>query len=167
MSIRYQRGMTLAELVVVLAISVLVLGVSALVALPMLARESMRSATYDVQTAFQLGRIEAVNRNMQCRMILHRTERWLRVEDIASGEVLHEFDLPDAVAFARPDAGAAVTLPPAGPRRHRVVFNPDGTVMGGGDVHLYGGQYYRRISLFDAGGVDIRHWDGSTWISGS
>ncbi len=162
-----EKGMTLAELLVALALATAVLVVATTFSIPMLARETMRSSVYDVQMTMQVARVEAVTRNRNTRFDLNRAQRWVRVIDLETGEELHRRQLPSAVSFARPDAGQAVTLPPAGPVMHQVTFFADGTVNNGGDVCLHGGNDYRKLSLYGAGGVQIERWTGSKWVSGS
>lgn len=135
----------------------------------------MRSAVYDVQTHIQIARIEAISRNRPCRFVVDTGTRVVQVFDsmgtsgsTADDELLFSETLPSAVSFARPDSGAAVTLPTIGGNAHQAIFSSDGTVSSGsGDLNLFGGDQYRQISLFLAGGLMVRQWDGSYWVAGS
>ena len=43
----------------------------------------------------------------------------------------------------------------------------DGSVSSGeGEVVLFGGGVYRRLTLFVAGGTRVSHWTGSSWETG-
>ena len=76
-----QRGITMVELLVVVTIFGLVVVSTATLAHPWLVRERMRSAIYDVQTLVQLARVEAVNRNQNCRFVIDTDTRTLWVMD--------------------------------------------------------------------------------------
>jgi hypothetical protein len=124
----------------------------------------------------QLARIEAVSRNQECRFVVDTANGTLQVLD-ANGTpanrlddlLLYESELPEAVSFARPDSGSAVSLSQiASSTKYQTRFNADGTVLAGsGDVVLFGGERYGKISIFVAGGVQVRRWDGSAWASGT
>ena len=170
---RLQTGMTLIEVVAVVALMSLVLSLAALVALPTLSREPMRGASYDVYTYLQLARTEAVSRNVPCRFVIDTGLGQMEVIDtrgtasVVDDEVLHRADFRDTVSFARPDSGSAVTLASLSTTTYFATFAADGTVTAGaGQIHLLGGDEYRRIELLGAGGVDIFRWNGSAWNPG-
>jgi Tfp pilus assembly protein FimT len=165
--------MTLIEILVVVSIAALVLSVAAMVSIPTLSRESMRGAAYDVYTHFQLARTEAVSRNVDCRFVIDTSLREMEVVDTkgtpsaSDDEVLHRATLNSAVKFSRPDSGSAVTLPSVSGTIYQAIFTSDGTVSSAtGQVHLFGGNEYRRVELLGAGGVEILRWNGSSWVSG-
>lgn len=170
-----QRGMTLIEMMIVVAFASLILVAVAAYTVPWLAREGMRSAVYDVQTFMQLARIEAVSRNHACRFVINTDNGRVRVFDTngtnPTGDdvMLYERTLPSSVSFARPDAGAPVTLSQIGASdEYQTVFTSDGIVaLGPGEVVLLGGQRYGRVSVFGAGGIQVERWNGSTWHVGS
>lgn len=171
---RTQKGVTLIELLLVLSALSLALLAVASYSLPWIARESAKSAAYDVQTHMQLARIEAVGRNRVCAMEVNTTTQRLSVWDTQGtfstldDEMLYDVTLPDTVSFARPVAGAPVTLGSLSADRFAVAFRSDGTVSAGaGDVVLFGGERYEKITVFWAGGIQVEHWDGSAWRAGS
>ncbi len=48
---------------------------------------------------------------------------------------------------------------------YEVVFDSAGRVdSGAGEMVLYGGDRYRRVTVYGAGGVRFERWDGSAWI---
>lgn len=167
-----QKGMTLIELVIVMALAAVTLVATATYALPWLARERARSAVYDVQSYLQLTRIEAVSRNRECRFVLDTSTKTMQVFDgsgtsATTGDdiLLYATTLPDRVRFARPDSGAPVTLSQIGSSSvYETVFTSDGIVSSGtGDVALFGGDEYNRVMVFGAGGVSVDRWSGSGW----
>jgi len=168
-----QKGMTLIELVIVVALASVTLVATATYTLPWIARERARSAVYDVQSYLQLTRIEAVSRNHQCRFVLDTSTRSLQVFDgngttgtKADDVLLYGTTLPSDIQFARPDVGSPVTLAQVGTSAvYETVFTSDGIVsQGTGEVSLYGGQEYNRVMVFGAGGVSVDRWAGSGWV---
>ena len=170
-----QRGMTLVETMLVVSAAALLVVATAAYSIPWLARESMRSAVYDVQTYLQLARIEAVSRNRECRMVLNTTTRTLQIFDgnatvsTLDDTMLYTRSLSSSVTFARPDMGLPLTLSQIGTTSsYQVVFDSDGTVTAGtGDVYLFGGDRFGRISVFAAGGTQVERWNGVSWEVGS
>ena len=169
-----ENGTTLIELLMVLALGTILLSMGVVYSIPMLLREGMRDATYDVQTFFQLARIEAVSRSRDCRFVVDTTDGTLQVLDSmgtgtsADDVVLYKQTLSEWVVFLRPDMGPAVTLSPITATTFQSVFSQDGTVsLGAGDVVMFGGDHYRRVSLFAAGGLQVQHWNGGSWEAGS
>jgi len=171
-----QSGMTLIELLIVLSLASLVLVATAAYSLPWMARETMRGAVYDVQTYLQLARIEAVSRNRPCRFLIDTDAKTIRVLDTMGttgstldDETLYRADLPSSITFAKPTAGDAVTLANiGGTGQYEAQFSADGLVDSGtGDIHMFGGQQYGRISVYLAGGVHVERWTGSAWTAGS
>lgn len=170
---RKDAGMTLPELLMILALAALLLVATAAYSVPWLARESMRSAAYEVQRAIQTARIQAVSRNHECRFAINTTSRLLRVVDtmgtaaIGDDQILDEVRLPETISFARPDVGLPVTMAPLGGSWFGARFNSEGTVLQGwGEIVMFGGDRFGRISLFAAGGVQADRWSGSSWLRG-
>ncbi len=170
---RRDAGLTLPELLMVLALGALVLAATAAYSVPWLARESMRSAIYDVQTSLQTARIQAVSRNHDCAFAINTGTRLVRVVDTmgtastADDQILDETELPDSIAFARPDAGLPVTMTNLGGGWFGARFTSEGTVAAGwGEIVLFGGNAFGRLSLFAAGGVQVDRWNGSSWQTG-
>ena len=170
---RKDAGLTLPELLMVVALAALLLVATAAYSVPWLARESMRSAAYDVQRSIQTARIQAVSRNHECRFVINTANRLVRVVDtmgtaaLADDQILDEVELPDTISFARPDIGLPVTLTPLGGAWFGARFNSEGTVtQGWGEIVMFGGNQFGRISLFAAGGVQADRWNGSSWLRG-
>jgi len=166
--------MTLVETMLVVSAAALLIVATAAYSIPWLARESMRSAVYDVQTYLQLTRIEAVSRNRECRLVLNTTARTLQIFDsnatvsTADDARLYTRTLPSSVTFARPDLGLPLTVSQLSTTVFQVVFDSDGTVTSGtGDVYLFGGNRFGRISVFAAGGTQVERWNGVSWEIGS
>ena len=174
MATRSQRGMTLVELLAVLAVAAVLLVVSASYSMQWLAIETLRSGMQDVQAYVQLARTEAVARNQQCRFVVDTSTGVLQVWDgvgtlFTNDDVLvHEQRLPSGIVFARPDAGSLSTLQQIGTTaKYQTVFRSDGSVVSGtGDVFLYGGERFGSISVHAAGGTEMFYWNGSDWDHG-
>ena len=167
-----ERGYTLLEVMFVVALAAALVAVAILVSMPLIGKESGRSAVYEIQTMAQLARMEAVARNRECRLLLSPALRQLLVTDTlgttatTDDQVLHSTTLPESVAFERPDAGAAVTWESLGgsPAWFGVRFASDGTIEAGeGDVVVHGGDRYGRISLFTAGSAQVTTWSNGAW----
>ena len=168
---RRDQGLTLIELLVVLSLAAVIVGVSAAYSIPAIARSKMRSAIHDVQSFMQLARIEAISRSRECRFVLNMTDGAFEVWDgngTASTHddiLLRSRNLPRSVVFSRPDAGLPVSLQRVGDSMSfQTVFVADGIVRHGtGSVFLHGGYRYVSISVYAAGGMEMKQWDGSTW----
>jgi Tfp pilus assembly protein FimT len=169
--------MTLVELVVVVAGAALMMVVTANISLPFLQQQTMRSSTYTVQHNLQLARIEAIARNREVRFVVDTTTNEVSVldsmgtpGDTTDDEVLYEETLSDAVVFARPDGGDAVTLDPLGSgNEFQAEFAADGSVPADsiGEVYLHGGDDFTMVAVYGAGGVEVEMWGGSAWAGGS
>jgi len=171
---RNQKGMTLLELVIVLAVALAAVAMTAALSGPWIARESMRGAVGNVNSYFQLAKIEAVSRNRPCRMVVDKAgtlEVWDTMGTpllLSDDTQLYSTALPSTVSFERPDAGSAVTLLQlGGSGRYHTIFNSDGVAaVGTGSVFLHGGDGYGSVRVHAAGGVDIAYWNGSAWHMG-
>ncbi|HKQ61619.1 MAG TPA: GspH/FimT family pseudopilin [Candidatus Polarisedimenticolaceae bacterium] len=168
-----QAGMTLIELLIVLAAAAIIATITAGYALPWIAAERVRSAIYDVQTYLQISRIEAVSRNRAVRFVLNTATRQIAVIDsvgtssTSDDVTIRQTVLPTTVSFARPISGAPVTLTSLGGNAYETIFSSDGSVTSGtGDVSLLGGAQYQRVSVFAAGGTQVSIWRISRWVSG-
>jgi prepilin-type N-terminal cleavage/methylation domain-containing protein len=172
---RNERGMTLIELMLVVAVASLALIATAAYSVPWIAREKMRGAVYDVQLYMQLARIEAVSRNQLCRMVLDTTGGTLEVFDsngtsnTADDLLLYSRRLPASIEFDRPDSGSAVTLSQIGSTdSYQATFNSNGTVdAGSGVVVIHGAEQYGKVSIFGAGGTQVEKWTNGAWHVGS
>ena len=169
-----QKGITLVELLIVVAVISLGLLAVGTYTVPWAAREGLRSAVFDMQTYMQLARIEAVSRNRDCRFVIDGTGHSIGVFDSAGttavGDdiLLYETDLPETVSFARPDSGSAITLTNVSGKVFHTVFGSDGIVSSGtGQASLLGGSKYERLQVFGAGGIRIQKWNGTKWVTGS
>jgi prepilin-type N-terminal cleavage/methylation domain-containing protein len=171
---RAQRGLTLIELIVVVAVASVLVGITVAYSVPWLAKETMRSGANDVQSFMQLAKVEAVSRNRECRFVIDASsgslEVWdsLGTDDDSDDVRLHRGALPTSVAFERPDFGDVITLEQIDSSlRFQSVFGSDGVVASGdGAVFLRGGEGFGNVEVYAAGGVEMHRWNGSGWQVG-
>lgn len=168
-----QRGFTLPEILIVLAVMALVGGIAITFVVPWLGREAMRGAVYQVQQAMQIARAQAIARNRDTRLVVDAATRQIAVIDLndplnlTDDLLVHNMTLPDNVRFSRPDSGSAVTLTLVSANLYQATFTSDGSVAGAGIVALTGGNGSYRITLYGAGGTGIERWAGSAWVMAS
>jgi len=169
-----QRGVTLIEMVAVVAVASVMLVSAIGYSVPWMAKQTMRSAVHDVRSFMQLAKIEAVSRNHECRFVVDGVNRTLEVWDMLGNTdptddvLLHDGRVPDPVSFDRPDGGTPVTLQVIGAKVFQTVFASDGTVSSGsGDVFFHSAESFGRIGVHAAGGTTISYWNGSAWQVGS
>jgi Tfp pilus assembly protein FimT len=136
-------------------------------------RQAARSAVYEVQSHLQLARAQAVNLNRSCRFLVDQATRRIQVVDLndrgssSDDAVLADVRLSKAIRFGRPDAGAPITLKPAGGTVYQATFAAEGSVSdAGGEIVVEGNQSWHKLTLYGAGGVGVEKWSGSSW-SGS
>jgi Tfp pilus assembly protein FimT len=171
---RGERGASITEALVVLALTGLVLATTAAYALSWIGREDLRSAASEIRTQLQATRAHAINRNRAARFQMDTSLRRIQVYDLVdpgnNGDdiLLSTVSLPDSISFARPDSGSAVTLPVLSGTTYQATFESDGSVSSTpGLVCLSGGARYNRVSLYAAGGVKLERWLNSAWTNGS
>jgi Tfp pilus assembly protein FimT len=172
---RNEKGMTLIETLLVVALASLVLIATAAYSVPWIAREKMRGAVYDVQLYLQLARVEAVSRNTDCRMVVDTSGGIIQVLDsngtsnTADDLLLYTRNLPTSIEFDRPDSGSAVTLAQIGSTdSYQAIFASNGTVTTGiGEVVIHGGEQYGKVSVYGAGGTQVEKWTNGAWHVGS
>ncbi|RMG47659.1 MAG: prepilin-type N-terminal cleavage/methylation domain-containing protein [Acidobacteria bacterium] len=169
-----ERGVTLLEILVVLTMLAVVSGVTANYALEWIRREKLRSALYTVSSQLELARLEALNRNRSCRVIVDTDEGQVQVVDLnqpgdpTDDTVLASARLPEGVRFAAPGGGAAVTFELQPDGRYAATYSAGGVVTAGaGQVVLAAGGRYGRVTLFVAGGTQVEHWADGGWHAGS
>ena len=169
-----EQGMSLAELIVVMAVMAVIVSAVATYSIPWLGREEMRGAIYTVQEYLQLARAQAITRNRDCRFMVDTATRTVSVVDLVDPSTtsdditLYQATLSSKTSFARPDGGAAVTLAPLTGSVYQATLASDGSVTSGaGLIAMQGGDGSYRINLYGAGGVRVERWDGSSWVSGS
>ncbi len=171
---RSERGMSLAEVTVVMVVVAIIATATATYTIPWLGREEMRGAVYQVQQYLQLARVHAISRNRSCRFQIDTSSRRMTEFDLndpaskTDDILLNDATLSPKISFARPDSGSAVTLSFLGGNLYGATFASDGSVTAGaGLVAMQGGDGSYRVSLYGAGGVRVERWDGSTWVLGS
>ena len=171
---RGERGMSLAELTVVMVLVAVVTTAVATYSIPWLGREEMRGAVYTIQEYLQLARVQAVSRNRDCRFLIDSASRQVSVVDLndpatSSDDILlYSATLSSRVTFARPDTGAAVTLASVSGNLSQATFASDGSVSAGaGLIAVQGGDGNYRINIYGAGGLRVERWNGSAWVAGS
>lgn len=169
-----EQGVTLVELLAVVAVASVTLVAAVGYSVPWMASQTMRSALHDVYGFMQLARMEAVSRNHACRFVIETSSGSLQVWDTqgtvssVDDTLLHDQIIPTTVDFARPDSGSVITLQQVATTTYQTVFDSDGTVgSGAGDVLLHGSGSFGRLSIHAAGGAEIRYWNGTTWQAGS
>ena len=169
---RFERGATLSEILVVLAIVALVLMLSLTYAIGWIGRAECRGGVYSMQSFLQRARMEAVARNRACRFTVDTATRKMRVIDLVDVSsssddlLLADTTLSPKLSFARPDSGAAVTLDSISGTTYGATFASDGSLSAGaGVVSLLGGAGYLRVSLYGAGGTVVERWDGASWVA--
>ena len=169
-----ERGMSLAEITVVMVVMAVIVTAVGSYSLPWLGREEMRGAVYQVQQFLQLARAQAITRNRECVFEVDTSSRRIRVLDrndpasTTDDILLHDATLSSKIAFARPDTGGAMTLTSLGGSLYGATFSSDGSVASGaGLIALQGGDGSYRINLYGAGGVRVERWDGSAWVIAS
>lgn len=171
---RSERGMSLAELTVVMVLVAVITTAVATYSIPWLGREEMRGAVYTIQEYVQLARIQAVSRNRDCRFLIDSGSRQISVVDLndpsTSGDdiSLYSATLSSRVTFTRPDSGAAVTLAAVSGNLYQATFASDGSVSAGaGLIAVQGGDGNYRVNIYGAGGLRVERWNGSAWVAGS
>ena len=171
---RSERGMSLAELTIVMVLVAIITTAVATYSIPWLGREEMRGAVYTIQEYLQLARVQAVSRNRDCRFLIDSGSRQVFVVDLndpstGSDDIsLYSATLSSRVTFARPDTGSAVTLAAVSGSLYQATFASDGSVSAGaGLIAVQGGDGNYRINLYGAGGVRVERWTGSSWVAGS
>ena len=169
-----ERGASIAEAMVVLALTSVVLTTTASYSISWLGREDLRSAASEIRTQLQATRTHAINRNRAARFQLDTALRRFQVYDLvdpgnnADDILLATASLPDTVTFARPDSGSTVTLPVLSGTTYQATFESNGSVSSTpGLVCLSGGARYGRVTLYAAGGVKLERWLNSAWTNGS
>ncbi len=171
---RGQCGVSLIELLGTLAVSSVVLLMSLLLSNDWIRREAGRSAVYQVQSHLQLARAHAITRSHDTRFVIDEASRRITIFDLndpgdATDDLqLAEVSLSRTIEFDRPDPGSAITLDPYGGTLYEATFAPEGSVDNGvGAIHIETAGTFHRVSLYAAGGVEVWHWDGSSWAKGS
>lgn len=169
-----ERGMSLAEVTIVMVLVAIITTAVATYSIPWLGREEMRGAVYTIQEYLQLARVQAVSRNRDCRFLIDSGSRQVSVVDLndpstGSDDIpLYSATLSSRVTFSRPDTGSAVTLASVSGSLYQATFASDGSVSAGaGLIAVQGGDGNYRINLYGAGGVRVERWNGSSWMAGS
>ncbi len=169
-----QSGISVNELLIVVAVACLSLLATVTYTVPRVAREGLHNAVVDVHTYMHLARVEAIGRERTCRFVVNAAEHRIEVMDTAGtvspGDdiLLYELELSHNVSFRRPDTGAAITLNRAASETFQALFTSDGIVtLGAGEVVMLGGSDYERVQLADTGEIRIQRWNGTDWVSPS
>jgi len=166
----------MTDLLIGLMIASMIALIATVGAVPWLLRERVRRSAYTVQHMLQLARLESVQRNRDCAIEFDPATLAIRVMDtnnttLSTDDVtLHETKLNSAVMLARPDGGSVLTFHERSskPGTYHVIFDSGGIAYHGtGEVVLFGGDYYNKITVYLGGGVQVDHWDGSSWRTGA
>ncbi|MGH9868540.1 MAG: GspH/FimT family pseudopilin [Candidatus Polarisedimenticolia bacterium] len=171
---RGERGSTIAESMVVLLLTGILLATTASYSVSWLGREDLRHAASEIRTQLQAARAHAISRNRATQFRLNTTTRQIQVYDLVDPSdltddiLLATASLPKKVTFARPDSGSTVTLPVLSGTTYQATFESNGSVSSTpGLVCLSGGERFDRVTLFAAGGVKLEKWADSAWTIGS
>jgi Tfp pilus assembly protein FimT len=163
--------MAMGEVMVVGAVMAIVAATAAATSVPLMAREKLRSATYELYSTMQVSRTEAVARNRPVRFVLDQEARTLESWDgkgtttTADDELIRRVPLPTMVSLASPESKDAVTLDSPSTARYEAVFAASGRVTGSaGSIVFYGGGDYKKINLHAAGGADVEEWEDGKWV---
>lgn len=171
---RRDAGVSLIELLTAVALISVVAGVAMAYSVRWMAEENLRATANDFRAQLRLAQMESVSRNRPCRLVVNVESRVIVVLDSVGtatpddDELLHQVQLPQSIAFDRPDSGLVVGLQSLGDNRFQVVFDSEGIVIAGdGQIHLQGASGFGRISVFVAGGTEIAYWTGVEWAEGA
>ena len=170
-----ERGLSLVELLITLAIFALVAMTAALYSTDSIARARGREESYKLLSFLQTARMEAVSRNRACTFVLDTAGRTIRVMDSAGTSdpsddtILTQVALDKRVTFTSPVSGPGpITLVSGSGATWLATFSPEGTVPGGaGFVSIKSGSRFDRVTLFAAGAAKVERWTGSAWSQGS
>jgi prepilin-type N-terminal cleavage/methylation domain-containing protein len=171
---RFERGYTLAEILVALMIGGLLLAAGTTTTVAWIGREESRSAVYLLQTLVQSARMQAISRHRSCQIKLDTSTRLIQVIDLndpsnATDDVtVTSVTLSPRLSFARPDGSTPVTLSLVSGTTYQTTFGSDGAVtQGSGVITVFGGDRYEQLTVYGAGGVRLDRWNGSAWQVGS
>jgi len=170
---RSERGVGLAEAVVVTGLVALIVSAAGVGALNWLRAEKQRSAAYQTYGQMTLARVEATKRNRSCRFTLDTATRRLRVLDLndpgtsSDDQEISSTALDSSVTFGRPDTGAAITLPLQSGTTYFVTYRADGTLESAGGTIGLSNPVFRRVTASAGGVVMLERWTGSVWVAGS
>jgi prepilin-type N-terminal cleavage/methylation domain-containing protein len=163
-------GVSLPELLVGLVILTIVMGFAGFVAVPRIVAESARGTIHDAGMLLQRTKAEALSRNHDCRFVVDVGQRTMTVLDgngtgmTSDDRLVAKRTIPAPVGIARPDSGPPITFAPLSASTYEVVFDSAGRVdSGAGEMVVYGGGHYRRLTVYGAGGVRFERWNGSGW----
>jgi Tfp pilus assembly protein FimT len=172
--VKTQRGASLLEIVIVVALLGLMVMVGLAFTTDIFGKEKMLGAAYSLQSNMHMTRLVAVQRHHTCQFVLDTTGRRLQVIDLHStglssdDEVLEEVRLPEGVTFARPDSLDAITLNHVGSGVYEATVSTDGSVTSGaGYVSIHGGDNYTVVRLYAAGAVRVERWVNGEWVVGN
>jgi Tfp pilus assembly protein FimT len=163
--------MSLPELLIGIAILALVMNLAGLAVIPWIAAESSRSTVHQAGMMLQRTKAEALSRNHKCRFLVDVAQREMRVMD-GNGTTTTTDDLlvmrrriPATIGFARPDPGLPITFTQLSGSLFEVIFDSAGRVdSGAGEMVVYGGERFRRLTVYGAGGVRYERWNDLTWL---
>ena len=110
---RNERGMSLAEVTVVMVVVAIIATAAATYTIPWLGREEMRGAVYQVQQFLQLSRAQAITRNRACRFQIDTASRRITVYDLNDpASTTDDILLHDASSGTLPEEVAAEWVVP-------------------------------------------------------
>ena len=164
-----ERGVSLVELLVALAILGLLASLAVAATLDSMRRERVRGAAHEIRVTMATARVEAQRRNHACRFAIDATSGAYQVIDTLGTStttddvVLSAHDLPRLVAVEAPDTTTPVTLQSAGGSVFYAEFEQSGTVSGSGEIALSCTDAFARVTLTSGGGLRVQWWNDGAW----
>ncbi|UCF69651.1 MAG: GspH/FimT family pseudopilin [Acidobacteriota bacterium] len=161
-------------MLIALALAAILFGMTLSFSIDWFRKERVRGSIHTIQTQLQLARVEALRRNRACRFTLNENTKRVRIIDLhepgtsSDDEEIAYAKLSDGLVFAHPQGGPPITLKHMGGPLYETTFAADGsTSSGSGAITLNVDQIYFQISVYVAGGIHARYWNGTNWASGT
>jgi type IV fimbrial biogenesis protein FimT len=163
-----ERGFTLIELVVVIAIFGIVLAVAIPTFITFLPTMRLKGTAMDISAALQTSRMKAVSQNTNCEVVFNITDNSFTESCTTITTKLRE-----GISFGvGTDVNKNVSGVPPAPTDFVTFSTPDdicrfssrGTSEGG-TIYLKNGQNQSySVTVSTGGRIKIRKWDGTDWV---
>ena len=170
-SLAPQRGLSAVEAVVAISVACLLISAGVAAFRPFGGGSDTAEALAQLEVLAQRARVEAVQRQRACRLVLDTTDWSLRVldslgtADERDDDVLLQRAMPAAIRLGRPDGGSPSTFARSRHSAHELLFTARGNVPDGpGELVLSDGQRYGRLRAQRDGTLAVETWDGRGWV---